>query len=54
MSTIRRLAAMSGDWHFSDVVGLLGASCLDKDAQAVIAAIQRVYSVLTGKELSEE
>ena len=32
----------------------LGAAGLDKDAQVVIATIQRVYSVLTGKELSEE
>jgi type I restriction enzyme, R subunit len=32
----------------------LGAAGLDKDAQIVIATIQRVYSVLTGKELSEE
>lgn len=36
------------------VVQKLGAAGLDKDAQVVIATIQRVYSVLTGKELSEE
>jgi type I restriction enzyme, R subunit len=32
----------------------LGSGGLDKDAQIVVATIQRVYSVLTGKELSEE
>lgn len=36
------------------VVQKLGAAGLDKDAQIVIATIQRVYSVLTGRELSEE
>ena len=32
----------------------LGPGGLDKDASVVIATIQRVYSVLTGRELSEE
>ena len=32
----------------------LGPAGLDKDASVVIATIQRVYSVLTGRELSEE
>lgn len=32
----------------------LGPAGLDKDAAVVIATIQRVYSVLTGRELSEE
>src|SRR5271169_5299306 len=32
----------------------LGTAGLDKDASVVIATIQRVYSVLTGRELSEE
>ena len=32
----------------------LGPSGLDKDAQIVVATIQRVYSVLTGKELNED
>jgi len=32
----------------------LGPSGLDKDAAVVIATIQRVYSALTGRELSEE
>jgi type I restriction enzyme R subunit len=36
------------------VVQKLGAAGLDKDAQIVISTIQRVYSVLTGKELHEE
>jgi len=36
------------------IVQKLGAAGLDKDASVVIATIQRVYSVLTGKELSEE
>jgi type I restriction enzyme, R subunit len=41
---------------FSEIYNVqkLGAAGLDKDAQIVIATIQRVYSVLTGKELSEE
>ena len=41
---------------FSEIYNVqkLGAGGLDKDAQIVIATIQRVYSVLTGKELSEE
>jgi type I restriction enzyme R subunit len=32
----------------------LGPAGLDKDASVVIATIQRVYSLLTGRELSEE
>jgi type I restriction enzyme, R subunit len=32
----------------------LGSAGLDKDASVVIATIQRVYSMLTGRELSEE
>jgi type I restriction enzyme, R subunit len=32
----------------------LGPTGLDKDASVVIATIQRVYSLLTGRELSEE
>jgi type I restriction enzyme R subunit len=32
----------------------LGSAGLDKDAAVVIATIQRVYSVLSGRELSEE
>ncbi len=32
----------------------LGPAGLDKDASVVIATIQRVYSMLTGRELSEE
>jgi type I restriction enzyme R subunit len=32
----------------------LGSAGLDKDASVVIATIQRVYSLLTGRELSEE
>ena len=32
----------------------LGPAGLDKDASVVIATIQRVYSLLTGGELSEE
>jgi type I restriction enzyme, R subunit len=32
----------------------LGPAGLDKDAAVVIATIQRVYSILTGRELSEE
>jgi len=41
---------------FSEIYNVqkLGAAGLDKDAQIVVATIQRVYSVLTGKELSEE
>jgi type I restriction enzyme R subunit len=41
---------------FSEVYNVqkLGAAGLDKDAQVVVATIQRVYSVLTGKQLSEE
>ncbi|MGJ5011685.1 DEAD/DEAH box helicase family protein [Bradyrhizobium oligotrophicum] len=41
---------------FSEIYNVqkLGAAGLDKDAQVVIATIQRVYSVLTGKELAEE
>lgn len=40
---------------FSEIYNVqkLGAAGLDKDAEIVIATIQRVYSVLTGKELSE-
>jgi type I restriction enzyme, R subunit len=32
----------------------LGSAGLDKDASVVIATIQRVYSLFTGRELSEE
>lgn len=32
----------------------LGAAGLDPDAQVVVATIQRVYSVLTGRELAED
>ena len=41
---------------FSEIYNVqkLGAAGLDKDAQIVVATIQRVYSVLTGKELSDE
>lgn len=41
---------------FSEIYNVqkLGAAGLDKDAEIVIATIQRVYSVLTGKDLSEE
>jgi type I restriction enzyme R subunit len=41
---------------FSEIYNVqkLGAAGLDKDAQVVVATIQRVYSVLSGKELSEE
>ncbi|MGH6714771.1 MAG: DEAD/DEAH box helicase family protein [Bradyrhizobium sp.] len=41
---------------FSEIYNVqkLGAAGLDKDAQVVIATIQRVYSVLAGKELAEE
>jgi type I restriction enzyme R subunit len=40
---------------FSEIYNVqkLGPSGLDKDAQIVVATIQRVYSVLTGKELNE-
>ncbi|XSC44342.1 DEAD/DEAH box helicase family protein [Bradyrhizobium sp. RDT10] len=41
---------------FSEIYNVqkLGPGGLDKSAQIVIATIQRVYSVLTGKELPEE
>jgi type I restriction enzyme R subunit len=41
---------------FSEIYNVqkLGAAGLDKDAEVVIATIQRVYSVLTGRELSED
>jgi type I restriction enzyme R subunit len=41
---------------FSEIYNVqkLGAAGLDKDAEIVVATIQRVYSVLTGKELPEE
>jgi type I restriction enzyme R subunit len=41
---------------FSEIYNVqkLGAAGLDKDADVVIATIQRVYSVLTGRELSDE
>ena len=41
---------------FSEIYNVqkLGAAGLDKDAQIVVATIQRVYSVLTGKELPED
>lgn len=41
---------------FSEIYNVqkLGSSGLDKDAQVVVATIQRVYSVLTGKTLDEE
>lgn len=41
---------------FSEIYNVqkLGGAGLDKDAEIVIATIQRVYSVLTGKDLSEE
>jgi type I restriction enzyme, R subunit len=41
---------------FSEIYNVqkLGPGGLDKSAEIVIATIQRVYSVLTGKELSEE
>ncbi|WP_028133189.1 DEAD/DEAH box helicase family protein [Bradyrhizobium japonicum] len=41
---------------FSEIYNVqkLGGAGLDKDAAIVIATIQRVYSVLTGKELSED
>lgn len=41
---------------FSEIYNVqkLGPAGLDKHAQVVVATIQRVYSVLTGRELSEE
>jgi type I restriction enzyme R subunit len=41
---------------FSEIYNVqkLGAAGLDKDAQIVVATIQRVFSVLSGKELAEE
>jgi type I restriction enzyme R subunit len=41
---------------FSEIYNVqkLGAAGLDKDAQIVVATIQRVYSVLSGRELSED
>lgn len=41
---------------FSEIYNVqkLGGAGLDKNAQIVVATIQRVYSVLTGKELAEE
>ena len=41
---------------FSEIYNVqkLGPAGLDRDAQVVVATIQRVYSVLTGRELSEE
>ncbi len=41
---------------FSEIYNVqkLGAAGLDKDAQVVVATIQRVYSVLTGRDLSED
>lgn len=41
---------------FSEIYNVqkLGSAGLDKDAQVVVATIQRVYSVLTGKELAED
>ena len=41
---------------FSEIYNVqkLGSAGLDKSAEVVIATIQRVYSVLSGKELSEE
>lgn len=41
---------------FSEIYNVqkLGSAGLDKDAQVVISTIQRVYSVLTGRELTEE
>ena len=41
---------------FSEIYNVqkLGAAGLDRDAEIVVATIQRVYSVLTGRELSEE
>lgn len=41
---------------FSEIYNVqkLGPAGLDKDAQIVVATIQRVFSVLSGKELSED
>lgn len=41
---------------FSEIYNVqkLGAAGLDKDAQIVVATIQRVYSVLMGRELAED
>ena len=41
---------------FSEIYNVqkLGAAGLDKDAEVVIATIQRVYSVLTGRELADD
>ncbi|MBB4567822.1 DEAD/DEAH box helicase family protein [Rhizobium leucaenae] len=41
---------------FSEIYNVqkLGNAGIDKDAQIVVATIQRVYSVLTGKELDED
>lgn len=41
---------------FSEIYNVqkLGAAGIDKDAQIVVATIQRVFSVLTGKDLAEE
>ncbi|CAN5918079.1 type I restriction-modification enzyme R subunit C-terminal domain-containing protein [soil metagenome] len=41
---------------FSEIYNVqkLGAAGLDKEAQFVVATIQRVYSVLTGRELTED
>lgn len=41
---------------FSEIYNVqkLGSAGLDKGAQVVVATIQRVYSVLTGKELAED
>ncbi len=43
-------------WSFSELYNVqkLGSAGLDKDAQVVVATIQRVYSVLTGRELAED
>jgi type I restriction enzyme, R subunit len=43
-------------WSFTELYNVqrLGPAGLDKDAAVVIATIQRVYSVLSGRELSEE
>lgn len=41
---------------FSEIFNVqkLGAAGVDKDAQVVVATIQRVYSVLTGRDLSDD
>ncbi len=41
---------------FSEIYNVqkLGSAGIDKDAQIVVSTIQRVYSVLTGKELAED